>query len=419
MPPNPLHKRTSSSRSSPRAPEQNASPTPTTKSSSRTITTKSTGPYDRNFQQKLIDGGVYPDGYEYYDGRTPPPPSNLEEIKERLARPRASLSPSKFTDEDFRKFKRADTNAAKEKQVTTTVLPVIEGPIGDAKCVSGGIPFTNLDALTDGTLVPGNPDIYYGARPEQLDRQVRNDLSGQIIPSTQDDLPILPNFMVAAKGPDGSLAVAGRQASYDGALGARGMHSLQSYGRDDRFFDNKAYTITSIYHGGQLKMFTSHPAEPDGSRSRPEYHMHQLRSFAMADIAETFRQGAAYYRNARDWARDQRDEAVRHANKRAGEHRARTAAAVPSPVQTSISGATVENASSISRDSRDERGESPSTTANPQDRCTPPPELGSDASSKRSSEQVKQWSPAQRKRRNPGEAVDEQSATQMPEPSGH
>jgi hypothetical protein len=50
-----------------------------------------------------------------------------------------------------------------------------------------GIPFTNLDHLMDGTLVPGNPDIYYGTRPEQLTRRVRNELSGHIIPSTQED----------------------------------------------------------------------------------------------------------------------------------------------------------------------------------------------------------------------------------------
>ena len=67
------------------------------------------------------------------------------------------------------------------------MIPIIEGDIRDAKCVAGGIPFTNLDHLTDGTLVPGNPDIYYGARPEQLARRVRNELSGHIIPSTQED----------------------------------------------------------------------------------------------------------------------------------------------------------------------------------------------------------------------------------------
>ena len=117
--------------------------------------------------------------------------------------------------------------------MTKSVLLIVEGEIRDAKCDSGGIPFTNLDYLTDGTLVPGNPNLYYGARPEQLDRQVRNELNNHIIPSTQDDLPIAPNFSLAAKGPDGSIAVAGRQACYDGALGARGTHSLQSYGEDE------------------------------------------------------------------------------------------------------------------------------------------------------------------------------------------
>jgi hypothetical protein len=32
-----------------------------------------------------------------------------------------------------------------------------------------------LNHLTDGTLVPGNPDCYYGARPEQLNRQIRSE----------------------------------------------------------------------------------------------------------------------------------------------------------------------------------------------------------------------------------------------------
>jgi hypothetical protein len=46
---------------------------------------------------------------------------------------------------------------------------MIEGNVGDRKCAARQVPFTNLDHLTDGTLVPGNPDLYYGARPEQLD----------------------------------------------------------------------------------------------------------------------------------------------------------------------------------------------------------------------------------------------------------
>jgi hypothetical protein len=155
-----------------------------------------------------------------------------------------------------------DAHALKEKQVVLLVIPIIEGKISNNKCVWGGILFTNLDYLTDGTLVPSNPDIYYGARPEQLGWRVRDELYGHIIPSTQDDLPIVPNFFLAVKGPDGSGAVVKRQASYDGALGARDMRSTQSYGQDNPMYDNNAYTITSTYNDGTLKIFTSYPAQP-------------------------------------------------------------------------------------------------------------------------------------------------------------
>jgi hypothetical protein len=131
---------------------------------------------------------------------------------------------------------------------------------------------------------------------------------------TQHDLPVVPNFFLAAKGPDGSLDVAGRQASYDGALGARGIHSLQNYSKDEPLYDNKAYTIASIYHGGTLKMFTSHPSCPARSGERPEYYMTQLNEWSMTANPETFRQGATWYRNDRDWAKEQRDEAIKEAN---------------------------------------------------------------------------------------------------------
>jgi hypothetical protein len=79
-------------------------------------------------------------------------------------------------------------------------------------------------------LTAAKPNLYYGARSEQLDQRVCKKLSGHIIPSTQDHLPIAPNFFLAAKEPSGTAKVARKQACYDGALGARGMHSLQSYG---------------------------------------------------------------------------------------------------------------------------------------------------------------------------------------------
>ncbi|KAI0977546.1 hypothetical protein F4678DRAFT_455696 [Xylaria arbuscula] len=288
----------------------NCTPTP------QTTSTKSTGPHDRAFQQNLIDHRIYPYRYQYPDGKTPPPPRNLEDIAQYIKRRRRSLSPSRFSLQDFRRFQQADADAFKEGQVMSSVVPFIEGEAEDGRCVCGNIPLTNLESLMDGLLVPGNPDRYYGARPEQLDQRVRAELSRHIVPSTQHDLPIVPNFFVAVKGPDGSLAVAERQACYDGVLGARGIYSLQRYGDEELVPNNKAYAITCTYHGGQLKMYTSHLLPPVCTGGPYEYIMRQIKAYALTSDVETFRAGAAAYRNARDWAKWQRDEAISRANEK-------------------------------------------------------------------------------------------------------
>ena len=342
---------------------------PTT-NSTNSRTTESSGPYSRNFQQKLIDGGIYPDEYEYPDGRVPSEPDNLEEINEMLTQPRPSLSPSLFPNEKFREFKRADAHVSKENKATKTVIPIIEGKTADDKCVEGDVLFTNLTPLTNNMLTAAKPDLYYGARPEQLDRRVRDELSSHIIPSTQDDLPIAPNFFLAAKGPNGTAAVARRQACYDGALGARGMYSLQSYGEEEPVYNNNAYTITSIYSDGQLKLYTSHPTEPTSPGGRPEYCMNQLRSFAMTNTAETFRQGATAYRNARDWTKEQRDEAIRRANEAADGNQVGTLAvdASLSGVPSCTTGASQDETyttKALSQESQTSLNKDSNTTADP------------------------------------------------------
>ncbi|KAI9792800.1 MAG: hypothetical protein M1816_001532 [Peltula sp. TS41687] len=287
--------RTSGRSSDPPSPKRTSVTSPGTEpTTTKTSKTKTTGVYNRNFQQQLVDYDVYPPGYSHSDGRIPAKPNNWNEINQALRRPRPSLSPSKFTDREHERFVQADAGASKEKQVSELIIPIIEGEITDPKCRSGGLAFNNLDPLTDGTLKPGNPDIFYGARPEQLTRKVRDDL--------------------CANGPDGAPAVAGRQVCYDGALGARGMHSLQTYGQDEAVYDNNTSTITSLYQYGQLRMFTSHLARPSKPEDRPEYHMTQIKGWCMVADADTFRQGATAYRNLRDWAKAQRDETINRAN---------------------------------------------------------------------------------------------------------
>ncbi|CAF9909168.1 MAG: hypothetical protein HETSPECPRED_008863 [Heterodermia speciosa] len=291
--------------------------------------TTTNSPYDRAFQQHLIRHGIYPDGYEYpaEEGQdrpqAPRPPDNLAEIRDLLTRPCPRLA-ERPTDEQFGRFRREDTQAAKEQQVKTCVVHFIEGDVADMKAVSGDVPFTNLDHLTDGTISASKPDLFHGARPEQLDQRICDELSGHVVPSTQEDLPILPNFFVAVKGPDGSLAVAARQALYDGTLGERGILSLRAfvYGQGDAepVFDNKAHTISEIYHGGQLKIYAIHAIPPAAAANGParqgRFSMMQVKTFALTSGPDEYRVGVTAHVNARAWAKAQRDTLISLANRK-------------------------------------------------------------------------------------------------------
>lgn len=92
------------------------------------------------------------------------------------------------------------------------------------------------------------------------------ELASSIVPSTQEDLSLLPNFVLAAKDPNRLLAAARRQACHDSALGARGMASLRQYNRDEPRYGT-AYTILCIYHSGQLKVYTTHFEPPSSLHS--------------------------------------------------------------------------------------------------------------------------------------------------------
>jgi hypothetical protein len=129
-----------------------------------TKTTKSSRPYSCNFQQNLINSGVYPNRYKYPDGRVLLKPDNLKEINEILIQPRPSLSPSQFSNKNFEEFQEADVYISKENKVTKTVILIIKGKIIDHKCIEGDVLFTNLTPLTDDLLILTKSDLYHDAR---------------------------------------------------------------------------------------------------------------------------------------------------------------------------------------------------------------------------------------------------------------
>ncbi|TKA51468.1 hypothetical protein B0A55_13309 [Friedmanniomyces simplex] len=197
--------------------------------SSFTGKTGTTGPYDPQFEQMLIDRGVYPDGFRTLSGAKPPKPQNMEDICRRLSQPRPSLSPSQFSEGAFEDFQDKNRAVSTEQDVMEDVFPTIRGSAGTRFHKAGNTPFNNLVGFAPG-ITEAKVDGYDGARPIEIELAVRRDLHGYIIPSTRTDLPAAPNHLTEVKGPAGRADVLRRQAMYAGAVGARGMFELQNYG---------------------------------------------------------------------------------------------------------------------------------------------------------------------------------------------
>ena len=270
------------------------------------LSTRKTSAYDPAFEQHLIDHGIHMNNFS-------PRPSNWAEINSRMAQRRSSLSPSRFSESAFEAFQKTNQEALTENTVMSKVFPIITGTA--AVPSQENLLFGNLKNLTDGSIPKAKPDFYDGSRPEDLHKDVREKLGPYIVPSTNTAAPCLPNFFTEGKGPDGNTTVSKRQAVYDGAVGARGVHELRSYINSEMTYDNNAYTITSTYHPcGLLTMYTAHPTMSEDPANPPEYRMTQLNSWSMIGNLETFRQGAGALRNARDWAKEKRDELIAAAN---------------------------------------------------------------------------------------------------------
>lgn len=275
---------------------------------------RKTSTYDRIFEQHLIDHGVYPEGYG--DGSNLQEPYNLEEIQARLIRPRASLSPSSFTRQKFLDFKKENQQALTENGVMSGAFRTMAGAVKIPH--QENLSFGNLKHLTDGSIVPAQPDFYDGTLPEALSTQIRDELKTFIIPSTNPAAPCLPNFFTEGKGPKGATDVCKLQATYDGALGARAMHQLRSYIDPETAYDNNAYTINSTYHpSGLLTLYTTHPVKSKKANRECEYHMTQLDSYAMTGNPDKFREGASALRNGRELMDAIRKASVAAANAKA------------------------------------------------------------------------------------------------------
>ena len=265
-----------------------------------------------NVQQVLIENGYYPLTY-LHEAIALPEPKNQADILKRLSVPDASISSESFADKEFKMLRYMC-----ERDQINDVIRMIEGAgvLGDQECKCEGLQLTNLRRLANDIPLPqAGPDRFYGASQHQLKNQgIRTELDDLINPSREEEnVPILPNFFLGAKRASTNYEKARAEAWYFGLLGARGMHSLQTYGQE-KTYDNNAYTITCLYQTGTLKMFTVHLVPPDSPEDPPKYAMHYLDAWSLTGNVENCRQALTAYGNARGLAEEWRTKLIDHAN---------------------------------------------------------------------------------------------------------
>ncbi len=149
--------------------------------SDTTPKTKQSSPYDPNFEQHLINHGIH------MRSRAPKP-SNWAKINSRMAQPRPSLSPSRFSKNAFEAFQRINEEALTENMVMSKVFPVIAGTADIPS--QENLLIGNLKDLTDGSITKAKPDFYDGSRPVELKKEVREELGPYIVPSTNTAQPM-------------------------------------------------------------------------------------------------------------------------------------------------------------------------------------------------------------------------------------
>lgn len=294
--------------------------------------------YNVAFEQLMIDYSAYPVFHYFPDNpdATIPEPNNLEEEREVLSKRRPSLD--SFTEREFQVFRRNNDAATTKAIVDRTVVLFIAGM---SDIPSGGkLLFSNLEAIAQNVIKPA-PDFFDGAHLMAIHKKIRSanedgNLSKLIIPTNDVDTPVLPNFFMEIKSPTANARVAQRQAMHVGAIGARAMQAVMNYGKEEPSYDGNAYTFSSTYCDGRLKLFAHHVAPPTAPGGRPKYYMTLVDSWSLDDSIDSFRKGVTAFRNARDRARWHRDNFIQAANARAHQ----SDGAAPPEAETGVEPAT-------------------------------------------------------------------------------
>ncbi|KKP01540.1 hypothetical protein THAR02_06362 [Trichoderma harzianum] len=276
--------------------------------------------HHKDLERFLVDNDIFPEGYHHPNGDPTPKPSNLDQLLEDLSVIRYDLRGDSTG--EFRTFQQMN-NSASRSTIMRRVIPILEGCAGTDTMNDGDIELDNLAPLVEDIEVELRPDYFDGAPFTSVYKQVRDDLGGIIIPSTDIRVPVAPNFFLEVRRPSGNAVTTKVEACYYGACGARLMNALQNYFYGgDHPYDSYAHCFSATYINGLLKIYAHFTTSSDSTAgASPAYHMFELKAFNMTSSHEDFIAGCAAFRNARDMAAKVRNCFIVRANEDVSEYR--------------------------------------------------------------------------------------------------
>ncbi|KAH0531336.1 hypothetical protein TsFJ059_000181 [Trichoderma semiorbis] len=268
----------------------------------------------------LVDNNIFPEGFRYPDSYPAPELINLDTILDELSVGRCGQR--WYEEKKFRMLQHTNHSLSRST-IMRRVIPILKGSVDDIDLEpdtmnDGGTELDNLNPLVEGVEVVLQPDYFDGVPFTAIDRKIRDALGGIIIPSKHIAAPIAPNFFLEVRKPSGNAVTTKMEACYYGACGARLMHAIQNYGQNRRpKYDEKAYSFSSTYINGLLKIYAHFIVEQDHELGElPGYHMFELKAFNMTNTYDDFINGCCAFRNVRELAAQFRNDFITDANAR-------------------------------------------------------------------------------------------------------
>jgi hypothetical protein len=258
--------------------------------------TKTTSTTSSGFAIKARNNGILEPAFSK-------PPANLEDIRRRQAKSRATASPLESVYNDYvDKVGGASNEATMVYKVGGKLLK--EYPGNDYKQVFNQA-FTNLpgDVGFNNGLSAPQPDFVEGLEAEQYRPFPANEcVPGAALYRDDPRSITLPHIAGEWKGPAGDMREAELQSRYDGAALVHARNQALSYmGKSDPPSHAEITTFTT--DGKNINFFAHYAAESEDGTL--EYHQFPVKSTRLVNSHGEHKEGRRGLRNEQDHARTQ------------------------------------------------------------------------------------------------------------------